>query len=58
MSIHILQDLQIGMLQEIRIRGDEAHQEMTKIMDERAQLQNNMTLHSSRRGKLKAEWKK
>jgi hypothetical protein len=39
MSIQILQDLQIGILQEIKSRGDEAHQELTKIMDERAQLQ-------------------
>jgi hypothetical protein len=53
MPIHILQDLQIGLLQEIKIRGDEAHHEMTKIMDERAQLQQNMTLRSNRRGKLK-----
>jgi phage shock protein A len=39
MPIHILQSLQVGILHEIRLHADEANQEMTKVMDERAQLQ-------------------
>jgi hypothetical protein len=39
MPIHILQSLQIGILHEIRLHADEANWEMTKVMDERAQLQ-------------------
>jgi seryl-tRNA synthetase len=34
-----LQDLQVGLLQEIQNRGEKAHQELTRIMDERVQLQ-------------------
>jgi hypothetical protein len=35
---HILKILQMGMLHEIRIQGYEAHQKLTKLQDERAQL--------------------
>jgi hypothetical protein len=37
--IHILQSLQIGIFHEIRLHADEENREMTKVMDERAQLQ-------------------
>jgi len=37
--IHILQILKIGILHEIRLRAYEAKQEITKLMNERDQLQ-------------------
>lgn len=39
MSIQILQYFQIGLLQDIKNKGDEEHHELTKMIDERAQLQ-------------------
>jgi hypothetical protein len=39
MPIHILQSLQVGIFHEIRLCVDEANKEMTKVMDERAQIQ-------------------
>jgi hypothetical protein len=56
--IHILQILKIGIFHEIRLCADEANQEMTKVMDERAQLQQQYeTVRSNKRVKLKEEWK-
>jgi hypothetical protein len=37
--IKILQSLQIGILHEIRLHANEANREMTKVIDEMAQLQ-------------------
>jgi hypothetical protein len=39
MPMQRLQDLQEGLLQEMKNRGEEAHREMERIRDERAQLQ-------------------
>jgi hypothetical protein len=39
MPTHILQSLQVSILHEIRLSAYEEHREMTKVMDERAQLQ-------------------
>jgi exonuclease VII large subunit len=39
MSMQKLQDLQAGLVQEIRNRGEEEHRELERIRDERAQLQ-------------------
>jgi hypothetical protein len=38
MLTYILQRLKMGMLHEIRIQGDKAHQKLTKVQDERDQL--------------------
>jgi hypothetical protein len=39
MPMQRLQDLQEGLLQEMKNRGEEAHRELERIRDERAQLQ-------------------
>jgi hypothetical protein len=39
MSMQRLQDLQAGLVQEMRNRGEEEHIELERIRDERAQLQ-------------------
>jgi len=36
MLIQRLQDLQMDLLKEIKSKGDEAHQELMKMMDERS----------------------
>jgi hypothetical protein len=38
MPIHIIQSLQVGILHDIRLCRNKANREMTKVMDERAQL--------------------
>jgi hypothetical protein len=38
MPMQRLQDLQAGLLQEMKNRGEEAHRELERIRDERAQL--------------------
>jgi hypothetical protein len=57
MPIHILQSLQIGILHEIRLCADEENWEMTKVMDERAQLQQQYATTLQQKRKLKEKWK-
>jgi len=50
MPVHLLQSLEIGILNEIRLSAYEENREMTKVMDERAQLQQQYatTFHQKR----------
>jgi hypothetical protein len=45
------------MLCDIRIRGDEAHQKLTKVQDERAQLQQQYEILYNKRAHWKRKWK-
>jgi hypothetical protein len=52
MPIHILQSLQVGIMHEIRLHADLTNRELTKVMDERAQMQQQVCNYSTRKEKI------
>jgi hypothetical protein len=58
LSMRRLQDLQVGLLQEIQNRGEKAHQELMRMMDERVQLQQQYDVVLQQKKEVEARWRR